>query len=48
MIKEEVKYHENEKISVPEYLRSGYYYYTFKLDSNNNYIYVSKTYSSKY
>lgn len=48
VIKEEVKYHENEKISVPDYLKSGYYYYTFKLDSNNNYIYVSKTYSSKY
>lgn len=48
VITEEVKYHEGEKLSVPEYLKSGLYYYTFQLDSNNNYIFVSKTYSSKY
>ena len=48
VITEEVKYHENEKMAVPDYLKSGLYYYTFKLDSNNNYIFVSKTYSSKY
>ena len=48
VITEEVKYHEGEKLSVPDYLKSGLYYYTFQLDSNNNYIFVSKTYSSKY
>lgn len=48
ILKEEVKYHENEKMQLPEYLKSGYYYYTFRLDMNYNYVLVSKTYESKY
>ena len=48
IIKEEVKYHENEKMSLPAYLKNGYYYYTFRLDLNYNYVLVSKTYESKY
>lgn len=48
ILKEEVKYHENEKMSLPEYLKSGTYYYTFRLDMNYNYVLVSKTYESKY
>lgn len=48
ILTEEVKYHENEKMSLPEYLKSGTYYYTFRLDMNYNYVLVSKTYESKY
>ena len=48
VLKEEVKYYENEKMSLPTYLKSGTYYYTFRLDMNYNYVLVSKTYKSKY
>ena len=48
ILKEEVKYHENEKLSLPDYLKSGIYVYTFRLDMNYNYVLVSKTYESKY
>ena len=48
ILKEEVKYHENEKLNLPEYLKSGIYIYTFRLDMNYNYVLVSKTYESKY
>ncbi len=48
ILKEEVKYHENEKMELPSYLKSGIYYYTFRLDMNYNYVLVSKTYESKY
>ena len=48
VLTEEVKYHENEKLSLPESLKSGTYYYTFHLDMNYNYVLVSKTYESKY
>lgn len=48
ILKEEVKYHENEKMSLPDSLRNGFYYYTFRLDMNYNYVLVSKTYESKY
>lgn len=48
VLKEEVKYHENEKLSLPDYLKSGYYYYTFRLDMNYHYVLVSKTYEMKY
>lgn len=48
ILTEEVKYHENESMSLPESLKSGYYYYTFRLDMNYNYVLVSKTYKSKY
>ena len=48
ILKEEVKYHENEGMSLPAFLKSGYYYYTFRLDLNYNYVLVSKEYQSKY
>lgn len=43
MLYEEVKYYNVEGIDVPEKLKSGTYVYTFKLDTNYNYVYVSKT-----
>ena len=45
---EEVKYKENEKLKLPDYLKSGLYYYTFRLDMNFNYVLVNRTYESKY
>ena len=48
ILTEEVKYHENEKMNLPSYLKSGTYLYTFRLDMNYNYVLVSKTYESKY
>ena len=48
VLKEDVKYVEGEKLSLPESLKSGYYYYTFRLDMNYNYVLISKTYESKY
>ena len=48
ILKEEVKYHENEKMNLPEYLKSGIYTYTFRLDMNYNYVLVSKEYTPKY
>lgn len=48
IIKEEVKYYGNEQLKVPDNLKSGTYIHTFKLDSNYNYVYVSKEYEEKY
>lgn len=48
VLKEEVQYHGNEKMYLPDELKSGYYYYTFKLDTNYNYILISKTYEAKH
>ncbi len=45
---EEVEYLESEKLELPAYLKSGLYYYTFRLDMNYNYVLISKTYESKY
>ena len=45
---EEVKYKENEKLQLPDYLKSGTYTYTFRLDMNFNYVLVDRTYESKY
>lgn len=45
---EEVKYLESEKMELPAYLKSGTYYYTFRLDMNYNYVLISRTYESKY
>ena len=39
---EQVKYFGNESLNLPDRLVSGKYKYTFKLDMNYNYIYVSK------
>lgn len=48
ILKEEVRYIENEKINLPSYLVSGDYYYTFRLDMNYNYVFISKKYNDKY
>ena len=48
ILKEEVKYHENEKMNLPESLKSGIYTYTFRLDMNYNYVLIDRTYQSKY
>ena len=48
IIKEDVKYHEGEKLSLPETLKSGIYTYVFQLDHNYHYILKEKTYKSKY
>ena len=38
---------ESEKMPLPDYLKSGTYYYTFRLDMNYNYILVSKEIEQK-
>lgn len=48
ILKEEVKYHQNEGMPLPASLKSGDYYYTFRLDMNYNYVLVNKTYENKY
>ncbi len=48
ILTEDVKYHESEKMPLPEYLKSGTYKYTFRLDMNYNYIFVNKIYEEKY
>lgn len=48
ILKEEVNYSQTGNGDVPEYLKNGTYYYTFRLDMNYNYVLVSKTYQSKY
>ena len=48
VITEDVKYKANEQMDLPDYLKSGTYRYTFRLDMNYNYILISKTYESKY
>lgn len=48
IITEEVKYHGNEQMDLPDYLKSGNYVYTFRLDVNYNYVLVSKLYDYKY
>lgn len=48
IITEEVRYKENEGMTLPDYLKNGYYIYTFRLDINYNYVLVSKEYQSKY
>ncbi len=44
---ENVKY-TTKGAEIPEALKSGTYYYTFRLDMNYNYVLISKTYESKY
>ena len=48
ILTEEVKYQGNEKMELPESLKSGNYFYTFRLDMNYNYVLVSKVYEDKY
>ena len=47
-IVEETKYISGNKGDIPETLKDGIYTYTFKLDTNLNYAYISKTYKTKY
>ena len=46
-LKEKVRYIGAEGNTIPEHLRSGTYIYTFKLDMNYNYIFVSKEIEQK-
>lgn len=48
ILTEEVQYIGNEKMDLPSYLKSGTYYYTFRLDTNYNYVLLAKTYNEKY
>ena len=48
ILTEKVKYHENEKMALPDYLKSGEYLYTFRLDMNYNYVLISKAFNDKY
>ena len=48
VLTENVTYHGNEKLEVPNYLKSGDYLYTFRLDINYNYVLISKQYVDKY
>ena len=48
VLTEEVKYAGNEKMELPNYLKSGTYYYTFRLDMNYNYVLIRKTFDQKY
>lgn len=45
---EEVQYAGNENLDLPSYLKSGTYYYTFRLDMNYNYVLLDRTYNEKY
>ena len=48
ILEEEVKYQAQGGATIPDSLKSGTYYYTFRLDMNYNYVLISKTYESKY
>ncbi len=48
ILTEEVKYIIDDSGQIPESLKSGLYYYTFRLDMNYNYIFISKTFKEKY
>ena len=45
---EDVKYTGSDKVEMPSYLKSGTYYYTFRLDMNYNFVLISKTYEDMY
>ena len=47
-IEEETKYIATDNSEMPANLKSGIYTYTFRLDTNLNYAYVSKDYRTKY
>ena len=48
ILTEKVDYSGNEKMTLPDFLKSGKYIYTFRLDMNYNYIFISKEYQGKY
>jgi len=45
---EDVKYTGSDKTEIPSYLKNGTYFYTFRLDMNYNFVFVSKTYEDLY
>lgn len=47
ILTEDVHYTVDDSGELPEKLKNGYYYYTFRLDMNYNYIFISKTYKPK-
>lgn len=47
-LKESVTYEGTDSSEVADYLKSGYYYYNFRLDMNYNYVLVSRTYEPNY
>ena len=47
-IQEETNYISEKKEQIPEILKDGIYVYKFKLDTNYNYVYISKEYKTKY
>lgn len=48
ILTEEVVYKGTDSQTVPEYLNNGTFTYTFKLDTNYNYVYVSREFTPKY
>ncbi len=48
VITEDVQYSGQEDMKLPEYLKSGKYFYTFRLDINYNFVLISKEYDQKY
>ena len=48
ILTEEVKYKAGENLDLPNYLKSGTYRYTFRLDKNYNYVLISKTHETQY
>ena len=48
ILTEEVKYIEAEGLTLPSYLISGIYHYTFRLDLNYNYVLINKSFEPKY
>ena len=48
VLTEQVNYSGQENMVLPDYLKSGKYFYTFRLDMNYNYVLVSKEYEQKY
>ncbi len=47
ILTEEATYSGEEKMTLPDYLKSGNYYYTFRLDMNYNYVLINKEYGGK-
>lgn len=47
-LKESVSYEGTDSSTVSDYLKSGYYYYNFRLDMNYNYVLVNRTYEPNY
>ena len=48
ILTENVKYKGNERMNLPDYLKSGDYNYIFRLDMNYNYVLIEKSFVNKY